>query len=665
MQGQTDEGGNKSSHAGLHFPWTPIPLGYLLEEHGLQHRGTLTLLGIWIALFVLSIFTVISVAPGLQNKIATGNFELISIFATSYPPLLISTLILFWFGFEWGFIPAYLSTFLIALASGMTTGWSLLFGIAVVLGLGIYALTYYSIKIEYSLRSLTSLSIFVGVSFIASMASSLGALLWCHVHELSLGSTFTIWKAWWTGSFLQTIILIAPILYFASPGIERWKSKHFTLPKRPDLSITWIYVSIISVVTVLCLFVWANEWLGSMRIQKELQNFPDVPKDAIIGAAQSFGLTTWIAMAMAVAAGLGGIKLVGTWNRSLKQQVDRRTKQLNERVQQFKATFEQAAVGVIHTSMDGEFLKANQRMAEITGRSISQLQQITLHDLTHPEDLHKDIENLRKLKRGEINHYLREKRYFSNSDELIWVKVSTSLVRDNEQQPWYFISVVEDITERKEYENQIEQSLQEKETLLAEIHHRVKNNLAVVSAILELQASTTDHPDTKDLLENAISRIQSMAMVHRLLYESEAMDSIDLQNYIGQLCETITTTFTDEDKNIELHTDLQSIKLDINQAVPCGLIMNELITNAYKHAFENRTDGNIHVRLRPESDNKILLQVSDDGVGLPDDMDPTSMNSLGMKLIQTLTRQLEADLETKDEEGAIFNIRFTPNNEEN
>ncbi len=650
----------KGKYSTNQYPWIPLPLGYVLERHGLTHRGTLYVLGLWILLFVVSVATVITIAPSLQSKMAPHDFELISIFATAYPPLILSTLFLFWFGFEWGFIPAYLSTFLIALASGMDVWWALLFGIAVVLGLAIYALTYFSIKVEYSLRSLSSFAVFVGVSFIASMASSLGSLLWCHIHELSLESTLTIWKAWWTGSFLQTLVIIAPILFVASPYVERWKNRHFSPPDRPELSLTWIYVSIIAVVSILCLFVWANELLGSLRMQEAINNFPNTSKEAIISATQSFELTTWIAMAMAVAAGLGGIKLVGTWNSSLKDQVRQRTKLLNERVQQFRATFEQAAVGVTHTSMDGEFLKVNQKMAELTKYSTDELQQKTYQELTHPDDLQKDIEHLRKLKRGEIDHFMREKRYQAKEGQTIWINVSTSLVRDDKEKPWYFISVIEDISDRKEYEQRIKKSLDKKETLLAEIHHRVKNNLAVVSAILELQAKTTDNIHTRDLLENAITRIQSMAMVHRLLYESEAMDNINLQEYIQQLGETIQNTFTDEDKEINLQTDLSPIELDIDQAVPCGLIVNELIVNAYKHAFEGRDEGNIYVQLTQESDNKVLLQVSDDGKGIPEDMDPSTMNSLGMKLIQTLSRQLHADLETKNEGGAVFNLRFTP-----
>jgi two-component sensor histidine kinase len=300
--------------------WRPLPLGYLLEEYGLFSRKVGLLLGLWIVLFVLSFLSVIYWIPSDWDTLASTS-QAISLFLLFYPPLLISNLLLFWLGFEWGFIPAYLSTFMVALAFNMPTQWSILFGIAVVLGMAIFAVVYYSTHFNYTLDSVTHFAFFVGVALVASMASSMGSLIWSHVQELTIEETLIAWQSWWTGTFLQLVFINAPILFLVGDKIERVKDKYFDVPERPDISLGWVYSAIISVVTVLVIFILSAEQLGTLRMEEALKDTSASFANEILSASQTFELTAWIAIVILLAAGLGGIRLVEGWNNTLKDQV--------------------------------------------------------------------------------------------------------------------------------------------------------------------------------------------------------------------------------------------------------------------------------------------------------------------------------------------------------
>ncbi|NGP88517.1 sensor histidine kinase [Fodinibius halophilus] len=300
--------------------WRPLPWGYLLERYGLfSKRAGLLFLG-WILLFAISFLSVIYWIPNDWSSLTTSR-KAISLFLLFYPPLMICNFLLFWLGFEWGFIPAYLSTFMLALASDMPVQWAILFGIAVVLGMAIFSLVYYSTRFRYTLRSLSDLAFFVGVALVASMASSLGSLIWSHVQALTIEQTLIAWQSWWTGAFLQIVFINAPILFLVGNRAEKLKDAFFEVPERPDVSLGWVYTSIITVVTVLGVFILSAEKLGALRIQEALRTTESSLGSEIISATQTFEMTAWISITILLAAGLAGIRLVESWNKTLKEQI--------------------------------------------------------------------------------------------------------------------------------------------------------------------------------------------------------------------------------------------------------------------------------------------------------------------------------------------------------
>ncbi|TVQ10513.1 MAG: PAS domain S-box protein [Balneolaceae bacterium] len=221
-----------------------------------------------------------------------------------------------------------------------------------------------------------------------------------------------------------------------------------------------------------------------------------------------------------------------------------------------------------------------------------------------------------------------------------------------------FIEIISDITEQKRSEKMIKDSLHEKEVLLKEIHHRVKNNMAIISGLLHLKADLVESEDTRILLHESSNRIRSMAMIHEMLYQNETFASIDFGSYIKSLVETIDDFYNQEQSNVSIEIDSANIYLDINDAVPCGLILNELITNAYKHAFNGKKKGWIKVSFIRKG-NEFVLTVKDNGKGLPHQLNLENANSLGMNLITGLTSQLKGTLDFKNGKGATFTLRFS------
>jgi PAS domain S-box-containing protein len=221
----------------------------------------------------------------------------------------------------------------------------------------------------------------------------------------------------------------------------------------------------------------------------------------------------------------------------------------------------------------------------------------------------------------------------------------------------YMIGTGQDISELKEYQEELDQSLKEKEVLLAEIHHRVKNNLAIISGLLQLEAFSVENEHTQKILKNSQMRIQSMATIHEMLYEAENFHDLSFEGFVEQIISSVREVYHQENQKISFSIDIKSINLNINQAVPCGLIINELITNAYKHAFDDKQEGYISI-VGEKSDSNIQFTVKDNGEGLPADFSIEKQSSLGFTLISSLISQLGAELTVKSGEGTTFVFSF-------
>lgn len=214
----------------------------------------------------------------------------------------------------------------------------------------------------------------------------------------------------------------------------------------------------------------------------------------------------------------------------------------------------------------------------------------------------------------------------------------------------------EEITARKKSEKMVRASLAEKEVMLKEIHHRVKNNLQVISSLLSLQSGYTDDEEASNLLRECQHRVRSMSMLHEKLYRSADLSRIDMREYALTLISFLLRSYSVDGK-VNPSYDIRDIHMGIDSAIPCGLIINELISNALTHAFDFKDKGKLRVSMHREN-GRIKLEVSDDGRGLPEDFTISGSRTLGMTLVETLAQQLNGDVEFFNSNGATIRITF-------
>ena len=221
-----------------------------------------------------------------------------------------------------------------------------------------------------------------------------------------------------------------------------------------------------------------------------------------------------------------------------------------------------------------------------------------------------------------------------------------------------FTVILRDVTERVRNEERIRASLREKEALLKEIHHRVKNNLQVVSSLLGLQSRAVVDAETRKMFLESQDRVHSMALLHESLYQSHNLSQINFPEYIRQLAAHLFHSYGVAAERIHLETDLDDLSLHLDAAVPCGLIINELISNSLKYAFPDGREGQIRIELRGLSDGTTRLVVADNGIGLRADIDWVNSRSLGLRLVRTLAQQLGGQLQVNTSQGMEVQLAF-------
>jgi len=220
------------------------------------------------------------------------------------------------------------------------------------------------------------------------------------------------------------------------------------------------------------------------------------------------------------------------------------------------------------------------------------------------------------------------------------------------------VGAAADITERKSAEEKIEASLKEKEILLREIHHRVKNNMQIVSSLLMLQSYNIEDKKYKDMFIESQTRIYSMALIHEKLFQSESIAQINFKEYIEGIISNIFESYCIK-SNIKIDINVENIPINIDYAVPCGLIINELVTNSLKYAFPDERNGKIQISVKSNDNKMIHLSISDDGIGIPKDMDIRKTKSLGLHLVTALAEsQLHGKIILNRENGTQFQIGF-------
>ncbi|MBD2456440.1 PAS domain S-box protein [Nostoc sp. FACHB-87] len=309
---------------------------------------------------------------------------------------------------------------------------------------------------------------------------------------------------------------------------------------------------------------------------------------------------------------------------------------------------------------DGIIVYANPKFEKMFGYDTDELIGLHISTINYAED-QAQAEAVNQaisatvLEHGEASY---EVHNVKKDGTPFWCSATTSMF----EHPEYgkvFVVVHQDITEQKQVQEQLKASLKEKEVLLKEIHHRVKNNLGIVSSLLQMQCRRTQDTEAAAILRDSQNRIASIALVHEKLYRSADLANIDFAQYIPDLTTHLFDSYNVTSNCIKLKIQVNNASLDIETAIPCGLIINELVSNALKYAFPHQSTGEITVSLEQQDNYNLILIIQDNGVGLPQNFDPKHTKTLGIILVQGLVKQLRGTIEVNSQQGTEFKITFT------
>ncbi|MBD1826544.1 PAS domain S-box protein [Microcoleus vaginatus GB1-A2] len=295
---------------------------------------------------------------------------------------------------------------------------------------------------------------------------------------------------------------------------------------------------------------------------------------------------------------------------------------------------------------------------QIWGRSREKLsaEPLKFMQWVHPEDKHLLQEAIRRVLQGESPS--TEYRFFRSDGTMRWVCDRAFPIYDESGKIYRIAGIAEDISDRKFTEARIQAALREKEVLIKEIHHRVKNNMQVISSLLQLQAQYIEDEPTLALFEESQTRIHSMALIHEQLYQSEHLDRIDLPPYVENLVANLYQSFGCGNTGIQFNLNLDPIYLNIETAIPCGLIINEVVSNSLKYAFFQSLAGEINIDFHLLNSQQFQLIIRDNGSGFPPGFDVENAETLGLRLVRMLANQLEASIAIDSQCGTCYTLMF-------
>ena len=367
---------------------------------------------------------------------------------------------------------------------------------------------------------------------------------------------------------------------------------------------------------------------------------------------------------------------------------------LQESEEKFRDLFNNAGDAIFIRTREGRFLEVNQVACDRYGYSRKEFLQMGPKDLDTPDHSERIPERTQSiLQKG---RHIFETVHVTKDEKIIPVEISSRTIDYKRQ--LNIISIVRDITERKQTEEmlkkahdelesrvqqrtaellkandqlkieieerkraekQINESLSEKEVLLSEIHHRVKNNFEIISSFLDMSSMQTENKEIQNLWGDTRARIHSMALIHDQLYQNDRFDQIDMERHVRNMLDHLSHIYAGNEKGITSVIEPSEVYLSVNQAIPCSLVLNELIANAFKYAFKKRRKGAVRVSINNSTDDTVLMRVKDDGDGIPEGIDFNNAKGLGLKLVRYLVDgQLNGEMRVNNYGGTEICIEF-------
>lgn len=358
-------------------------------------------------------------------------------------------------------------------------------------------------------------------------------------------------------------------------------------------------------------------------------------------------ITLTLVLAFLVAGGIISRLLWLSWQRR-----EHNALTLRENAERLQSILQTSMDGFYSVDMQGHLLEVNETYCKMSGYREQELCGLSISDLEVVESASEIAACMRGImEKGQDRFETRHRR---KDGSIFDVEVS---VRYWPTEGGRIISFLRDITLRKQAEEKISQSLKEKEILLREIHHRVKNNMAVVSSLISLQASQIEDGTFKTLFQETQQRVRSMALIHEKLYQTKDFSNIDFEDYVRTLIFEIINVHRVDIRNITMEICIEDIKLDLQSAMPCGLIINELLSNVFKYAFPDNRKGVLKINFT-KIDNSHTLSIKDNGVGLPEGHNLQDGKTLGLQLVNALVGQLQGKFQLKHDQGVEAILTF-------
>ena len=337
----------------------------------------------------------------------------------------------------------------------------------------------------------------------------------------------------------------------------------------------------------------------------------------------------------------------------------RAEKALKESEEKYREVVEGTADLITQVDERGAFTYVNPVGERIFGLAPVQMIGMSAFDFTHPDDREATVTWFDDITSRRLAYATIENRQANRTTGDVHTMIWTSKFNYGQNGEVTGVnSIAHDITGRKRSEDKIKKALVEKETLLREIHHRVKNNMQVITSLLNLQARKIRDPQFRKAFEESEQRIKTMALVHERLYQKEDLSGINFSGYIHSLIRELKTLYRIDERKVVTKITVADVVLDIDSAIPCGLIINELITNCFKYAFPENRSGEVIINFT-RKDNTYNLTIRDNGVGLPAGFDYRQTVTLGMQLVRVLTKQLLGTLYIRTDGGTEAVITFT------
>ena len=321
----------------------------------------------------------------------------------------------------------------------------------------------------------------------------------------------------------------------------------------------------------------------------------------------------------------------------------------------YRSIFENTGTATIIIENNGNVSLINEETSILSGYSKKEMEGKPWTEFIVPADIvkMKSYENLRK-NTPEIIPRRYETTGISKDGQIKNIILTIDSIPRTELSVVSFL----DITELRKVENKIKNSLKEKEVLLREIHHRVNNNMQIISSLLNIQSSYIDNKKAREIFQESQNRIRSMSMVHERLYQSKDLARINMMEYVKSITSGILVSFKKDPDLIKLKINFENIWLNMDTVIPCGLIITELVTNSLKYAFPDDMSGEINIDLNPLGKDEFLLCVGDNGIGISQDIKFEEIKTLGLLLINSLVKQLDGTISLDRSHGTLFKIKF-------